>query len=328
MMNPAEKKVIQHYREMKALANGNVVHDLSLSLPAVTRTLRRIGIDDVSSAIGAISASSGDGEEIVKHVISRFASDDMCGDVPRCPACPISGSCRYFSEGPRIKQLPEHDRPRERILAEGGEKLSDAELLAILLRTGRQKKTAVALAQEMLHRYGDLRPLLSSSPAELSATHGIGAAKVAQIKAVWEIVRRMGESPLRKGSTIGRSEDVYNHFRERGRERKKEYFVALLLDSGNRIIKEVEISVGSVDSSIVVPREAFYDAVRESAAAVIFVHNHPSGNSKPSAEDLAVTKRLMETGKIIGIKTLDHIVISDSGYTSMADEGLIESLAQ
>ncbi|OGL47271.1 MAG: hypothetical protein A2W05_09385 [Candidatus Schekmanbacteria bacterium RBG_16_38_10] len=222
-----------------------------------------------------------------------------------------------------MRQLPIADRPREKLLYRGERFLSDAELIAIIIRTGSEKRTALHLAQELIRRFGDLRGLANRSAQELSTIKGIGKAKAAQIKAAFEIATRLITRPLTQGIKVSSGEDIYLNYKERFRYAKREFFIAILLDSGNKIIKDVEVSIGSLTQSIVTPREAFTEAIRESAANIIFVHNHPSGSSKPSDEDIAVTKKLKETADIVGIRMLDHIIVSVDSYASFADEGLL-----
>lgn len=229
----------------------------------------------------------------------------------------------YKIEDQRIMQLRESERPREKLSSEGERRLTDAELLAIVLRTGRQGQSALAMARELLDRFGDLRRLAACSVKELSTIKGIGLAKAAQVKAALELSRRVAETPVRAGMAISMPGQVHDHYCRKLRGEKKEYFYAVLLDSGNRIIKDVQISVGGLSASLVDMRAAFTEAIRESAASVIFIHNHPSGNHSPSQEDIEVTKKLKATSEVIGISILDHLVVSDDGYTSFSDAGLL-----
>lgn len=291
-----------------------------------------MGFEDADRAVDGFVSAGGDDAGMVRAVLARFAAGDgtegaqpMCGDLPRCPECPIARHCRYAAEGPRIRQMPEYERPREKLLTRGAEGMSDGEVVALLLGTGRRGRTALDLARELLHRFRGLRGIFAGSAADLAQIAGIGEAKIAQLKAAYEIHRRIGEEPLRPGSSIGDSAAVYNHFRERVKDRREEHFVIFLLDSGNKVIREIEISLGSLNASVVEPREVFRDAVRESAAAIIAAHNHPSGSTTPSPSDLLLTKRLQEVGRIVGIRLLDHIIVADGGYSSMADDGLLDA---
>jgi len=225
----------------------------------------------------------------------------------------------------RIKDWPAADRPREKLLHGGPAVLSDAELLGLILRTGdsRTCTTALDLARKLLIGFGSLRGLAGASVAELCKTPGIGPAKAAEILAVCELSRRFATTSLLPGERYSSSGEVFRHFHERLRDRKKEVFLTLLLDAKNRVLREILISEGSLNASIVHPREVFVPVVRESAAAVLFVHNHPSGDPTPSREDLELTKRLSEAGALMGVRVLDHIIIGSGRYMSFADQGLI-----
>ncbi len=223
-----------------------------------------------------------------------------------------------------IKQWPEDERPREKLLCKGAEQLSDAELLALVLRTGDAASGTSALdqARNLLSRFGSLRGMAAASSHELQQQKGIGPAKTAELLAVFELARRFAAAPLRPGERYSCSEEVYRHYHERLRDRKKEVFLALLLDAKNRVIREVQVSEGSLTASIVHPREVFAPVVRESAAAVLFVHNHPSGDPTPSREDIELTTRLRQAGELMGVRVLDHIIIGNGDYLSFADRGL------
>jgi DNA repair protein RadC len=222
-----------------------------------------------------------------------------------------------------IKKWPEGERPRERLLTHGAYNLSDAQLLAVILRTGGGGKSAIDLAIEILNSFGSLQGIEDASAAEFSFFKGMGDAKVAQIKAAFELGRRLLEEPVRKGPVFSSSHDVYLYYQQHLKHLKKEEFRCALLDAKNRIFKDCRISEGTLTHSLIHPREAFRFAIKESAASVIFVHNHPSGDSSPSREDKIITDRLVSTGEIIGIKVLDHVIIGNDDYTSMMEKGLI-----
>ena len=225
----------------------------------------------------------------------------------------------------RIKDWPVADRPREKLLHGGPAMLSDAELLALILRTGdsRTTTTALDLARQLLARFDSLRGLAKSTIPELCLIPGIGPAKAAEILAVGELARRFATTSLLPGERFTSSLEVFRHFHERLRDRKKEVFLTLLLDAKNRVLREIQVSEGSLNASIVHPREVFGPVVRESAAAVLFVHNHPSGDPTPSREDLELTTRLREAGTLMGVRVLDHIIIGSDRYMSFADQGLM-----
>jgi DNA repair protein RadC len=203
----------------------------------------------------------------------------------------------------------------------GPEALSDAHLLAILLRTGRRDSSAVQVAIELLNRMGGLGGLAACGTEELCAIPGVGPAKAAQLKAALALGRRSLAVPLSTGRRISSSADLYKHFHPLLRDVKHELFKVVLLDAKNAVIKEATVSEGSLTLSLVHPREVFALAVRESAAAVIVLHNHPSGDPTPSAEDRGLTHRLVEAGRLLGIRVLDHVIIGDGRYVSFADEG-------
>jgi DNA repair protein RadC len=225
----------------------------------------------------------------------------------------------------RIKDWPVADRPREKLLHGGPAMLSDAELLALILRTGdsRTATTALDLARQLLTRFDSLRGLAKSTIPELCLIPGIGPAKAAEILAVGELSRRFATTTLLPGERFTSSLEVFRHFHERLRDRKKEVFLTLLLDAKNRVLREIQVSEGSLNASIVHPREVFGPVVRESAAAVLFVHNHPSGDPTPSREDLELTTRLRDAGTLMGVRVLDHIIIGSDRYMSFADQGLM-----
>ncbi len=225
-----------------------------------------------------------------------------------------------------IKEWPEDERPREKLLKFGVEKLSEAELLAIILRTGdfASHQSALDMGRVLIIRFGTLRGMVQASVAEICDVSGIGPAKAASLKAAFHLATKLSQETLRIGADrYTDPAQVFEFYRYRYREQRKEYFLAMLLDGKNRILREVQISEGSLNQSIVHPREVFMPAVRESAAAIILVHNHPTGDPTPSREDLAITRRLREAGEIMGIKVLDHIIIGDEQFTSFVSQGLM-----
>ncbi|MEA4922589.1 MAG: DNA repair protein RadC [Eubacteriaceae bacterium] len=223
-----------------------------------------------------------------------------------------------------MRDMPASERPREKMANCGSEALSNGELLAILIRTGTKEKTAVRLADDLLAMDRDgIIYLAECSLEELSAVKGIGPAKACQIKAAVELGRRIATVPRREREKVASTEDVVSIYMEKMRYYKKEFFNTLLLSAKGEIISEENIAIGDLCSSIVHPRESFTSAVKKSAAAVIFIHNHPSGDPAPSSEDVEVTKRLCEAGEILGIRVLDHIIIGDGRYTSFKAKGLI-----
>ena len=222
-----------------------------------------------------------------------------------------------------IHDLPISERPRERLQKFGVEALSAQEILALILGRGIAGESVMVTAQRLLSQFGSLKGIAGATVEELAQVKGIGVAKASQIKAAFELANRLesysesGDRPL-----VKTPDDVTGLVQGRLRGKKKEYFLALLLDTRNKLIRMAEISVGSLDGSIVHPREVFKEAVSASAASVIFVHNHPSGDTEASEDDIKLTKRLAEAGEIMGIDVLDHIIIGGKKYLSLKREGL------
>lgn len=222
-----------------------------------------------------------------------------------------------------VKDWPDEERPRERLVKYGVEYLTDAELLGIILVKGYQGKTSVEVAKEILSETKGLRKLDSLSFSEMSSIKGIGLAKYAQIKAALEIGKRLLRENSYPKKKIHNASDLFNYYGPSMRDLKKEIFKIVLLDVKNKIIRDIDVSVGSLTESIVHPREVLRDIIKESAASVIFLHNHPSGESNPSRNDLEITERLVEACELIGVRVLDHIIIGDGNFTSFAQEGLL-----
>ncbi len=213
------------------------------------------------------------------------------------------------------------ERPRERLIRDGPYALSDSQLLAIILQTGRPDTTAVQVSMELLQRSNGLSGLSNRGVEELCSIPGIGRAKAAQIQAAIELGKRVLSTPLTRGIRIGASHDLFQHYYPLLRDLRYEVFKVILLDARHCVIRDSTVSKGSLTLSIVHPREVFNLAVRASAAAVIFLHNHPSGDPFPSDEDRTLTKRLVDAGNILGIRVLDHLIIGDGKYVSFADQG-------
>jgi DNA repair protein RadC len=222
-----------------------------------------------------------------------------------------------------VHDLPRSERPRERLLKLGSEALSAQEILALILGRGIKGESVIEISQKLLSRFGNLKAVANASVEELTQTKGIGPAKAAQIKAALELSKRLeadaGEGPK---PMLKSPEDVVAVVRSQLKGKKKEHFLVLCLDTRNRLINCKPVSIGSLDTSIVHPREVFKEAVSSSAASVIFVHNHPSGDPEPSKEDVELTKRLAKAGEIIGIDVLDHIIVCDKSYVSLKAKNL------
>ncbi|MBU2608925.1 MAG: DNA repair protein RadC [Chloroflexi bacterium] len=219
--------------------------------------------------------------------------------------------------------MPLSERPRERLQKYGAEALSAQEILAVILGRGVAGESVMVTGQRLLSQFGTLKGIAGASVEELSQIKGIGLAKAAQIKAAFELANRLdGYSETGKKPVVKTPEDVVALLKGRLKDKKKEYFVVLLLDTRNQLIKASEVSVGSLDASIVHPREVFKEAIAGSAASVILAHNHPSGDPTASEDDISLTKRLAEAGEIMGIDVLDHVIIGDDNFLSLKREGL------
>jgi DNA repair protein RadC len=222
----------------------------------------------------------------------------------------------------KILDMQKEERPRERLLKNGASALSDSELLAIILRTGSKKENVINLSQRILGEY-NIKQLSQINITQLMKVHGIKESKAAQISACFEIARRLESFNGDEKPKISSPEDVYRRLFPRMREQKKELFIELCLDTKNQILKEEVISMGSLNANVVHPREVFKLALTESAAHIIVAHNHPSGDPTPSREDIEITKKLVETGNIMGITVLDHVIIGDGRHFSLKEAGHI-----
>ncbi len=220
-----------------------------------------------------------------------------------------------------IKELPEFERPREKLTKKGARALKKEELLAIILRTGLKGKNAVEVAKDILEKYGD-KKLLDASYEELRNIRGVGPTKAVQILAAIELGSRLFKEKSEKEVYINSLQDVTKET-EHIKENKKENFVVLYLDARNKLIYKETVSIGSLNANLVHPREVFEPAVRNLAAQIILAHNHPSGDAEPSEDDLVITKRLVEAGKIMGIEINDHIIVTKNGFFSFKEKNLI-----
>jgi len=222
-----------------------------------------------------------------------------------------------------IKNWPEDDRPREKLLRKGAGALSPSELLAILLRTGVKGNSAIDLARQMLDKFGTFRNMIHTDALEWKEFKGLGPAKIAQIQAALEIGRRFREDEIRPSKQkISSAKDIVNILMPQMRDLKTEVFKVVYLNSNNRIIDISEAARGTVNQAMPIVREIIHAALQKFAAAIICVHNHPSANILPSPEDKKFTQELSAAGKLMGIKVLDHIIIGDGNYFSFTDEGI------
>lgn len=223
----------------------------------------------------------------------------------------------------KIKDWPEEERPREKLLNRGAQILSDSELLALFIGSGSGGITAVDVAKRLLVEYQSLSGLASAGAAEISRMKGIGPARGARILAAFELARRVEGCPPAKKPRIRTPADVARLFAPKLRDLKRETFHVLLLDSGNRVLRDVAITEGTLNASLVHAREVFKPAIDYLAAGVILLHNHPSGEAEPSNEDCAITRQLVLSGKIMSIPVLDHVIIAGDSYYSFAESNLI-----
>ncbi len=222
-----------------------------------------------------------------------------------------------------INQWPADDRPREKLLTKGPESLTDAELLAIFLRVGVQGKSAVELARELLAEFGSLKALLGADRARFCRINGLGDAKYAQMKAILELARRHFQELLQKGDALTSPELTRAYLSAPLRGHLHEVFACLFLDNRNRVIGFEELFRGTIDGASVYPREVARQALHHNAAAVIFAHNHPSGDPEPSAADRAITERLQQALALFDIRVLDHFIVGDGQPFSFAEHGLL-----
>ncbi|MBC8103460.1 MAG: DNA repair protein RadC [Cytophagales bacterium] len=291
--NPGDSLTLSDYLHLCGLADEN-----DLPAPPPTAPPRQPKPKQVTAATAAASA----------------ASDPALEQVPE--TAPI----RYTV---RIRELPADERPRERLLHYGADALSTSELLAILLRTGTEQRSATGLAEHLLTEFHGIRGVAGATIHELAQIHGIGPAKAAQIKAAIEFGRRLVAASPEERPKIRSPRDIYDLLAPALRDEKREHFVAVLMDTKGGVLRTRTVSVGDLSSSLVHPREVFAEAIRYSAASIIVVHNHPSGDPSPSPEDAAVTRRLVEAGELLGIEVLDHIVLGDGRWVSLKEKGLM-----
>jgi len=223
-----------------------------------------------------------------------------------------------------IKSWAEEDRPREKLSGQGRRALTDAELIAILIGSGSRNETAVELSKRILHHYeNDLNKLGKASISELSKFKGIGEAKAISIIAALEIGRRRGETDVKVPDDVKSSRDAYNIMRRQFLDLNHEEFWIMLIGRSSKVIAKELVSKGGLSGTVADPRVIFHMAIQHQASGIIMIHNHPSGNLKPSREDLSLTKRISDAGNLLDIKVLDHLIITDNGYYSFGDEGVL-----
>ncbi|MDI6776123.1 MAG: DNA repair protein RadC [Syntrophales bacterium] len=263
-------------------------------------------------------------EEIIVRLNIKTAED--CGRI-RDKVKKAVGAGR---ENRPIKEWIREERPREMLIKYGPETLSLSKLLAIILRTGKEGTNAEELAKRLLNKFGTLRAIDSAPLSEIYKINGIGPAKAAQIKSALELGKRLYKEKAEKGQRIKKAEDVMGYVAEYYgpylRDARKEFFSVILLDIKNKPIHNVEISKGSINASIVDPKEIIKETTLRSASSIILVHNHPSGEAEPSSEDIEITNRIIQACNLVGIRVLDHIIIgkNEEDYFSFAKAGLVK----
>ena len=220
-----------------------------------------------------------------------------------------------------ITDWPTAERPREKLMGQGAAALSDAELLAIFLRTGGRGRTAVDLGRELLHASGGLRPLLELPLSRLRSLPGMGAARTAQLLGALELGRRYLAAELQREAALARPEDAGRYLTAKLRHYPQEVFACLFLDNKHRVLACEELFHGTIDGAAVYPREVVRRCLEHNAAALILAHNHPSGVAEPSEADRAITRRLVEATALVDVRVLDHLVIGDAGWVSLAERG-------
>ena len=223
----------------------------------------------------------------------------------------------------KIMELPENERPREKLIRYGAETLSNNELLAIILRTWCKQEGIISLCSRIISECGGLNGLLTASAEEFMKLKGVGNAKATQLLALIEISKRLRGFKSGEEYKITAPKDVAQYLMEDMRYLKKEYLKLIMLNTKNVIISIKDISIGNLNSSIVHPREVFYEAIKKCSASVVICHNHPSGDPTPSKEDINITTRLRECGKLLGIEVLDHIIIGNGTYISLKEKGML-----
>ena len=223
-----------------------------------------------------------------------------------------------------VKELPLDDRPREKLLLRGSQNLSDAELVAILLRTGKKGKSVLEISRELISNEGNLAKLATRTVDSLQKVSGIGKDKAATLEAAFELSRRiLSQAKWFSNQKVTSPQEIAEIFIPMLRDDTKEKFIVVCLNSSNKIIKHETISIGNLNSSVVHPREIFKVAIDCSSASIILIHNHPSGNPEPSNEDIRITKKVVESGKILDIPVFDHLIIAGDTFTSFVEKRLI-----
>ena len=287
---------------------------------------------------GAIARLTGEAVLVIDAMLALFSGAGRrrpdyapccLPNRPLCDQCPVQPLCayhRYTGSQPQpdathMRNLRQENRPREKFERLGPDGLSDAELLAILLRTGSENQSALTVATGLLKRFESLDGVDRATLGDLLEVRGIGPGKAVEIQAAFALGRRLLGRPLARGDAITCGDDVFHRYQMRFHGKDQEECLLLCLDTKKKVIKETRVSIGTLDQSLVHPRDVFKEAIRVSAHSVLFLHNHPSGDPRPSEADMALTRRLVQAGEMLHIRILDHIIIGDETYYSFLDAG-------
>jgi DNA repair protein RadC len=222
-----------------------------------------------------------------------------------------------------MREMPHEERPRERLAQLGAEALRDAELLAVIFRTGIRDQGAVALAERVIHYFGGLRGLARASVDELMQVPGLGSVKAIEVKAALELGKRLAAHTEHDRVRIRSAQDIADYLMIHYKDYETEQFKCVLLNTKNEVLRVVDVSDGGLDATMALPRDVFRQAVRVGAPAVIVTHNHPSGDPEPSRDDISLTRRLGEAASILGLRLLDHVIFGDNRHVSLKDRGLL-----
>lgn len=303
----------------------------------VERFLERLGWLAEGAAPGAangvveVVAESVERSPAVVSILFRVYADGLygrmpdgvCGNPPRCRNCPLTRACRYYNAPPGSRRPVRSASPTERLRSGGAEALSGAELLELVAGGGRVREADRATVRALLERYGSLRRLARASLAELESFAAVGRWPAVRLAASLALGARVAAESRRPGQTMRCGADFHSLYHEELRDLEQEVFLVVLLDQRHRVLREHRVSVGTLTETLVHPREVFAPAIREAAAAVAVVHNHPSGDPAPSREDKEVTARLRRAAEVLGIRLLDHVIVGEGRYTSFVELGLL-----
>lgn len=312
-------------------------------LPGVLRFLARYGLLDSGAEsdvllqsyhqlLERISRSSGEAPGVVAAWIELFACGEyavltqgICSDAPQCGICPLKDDCRYLIAGGKESGSFGQSVASELLLASASNPadLRSSELLAFMLVGEKSGSADVARAEALLKSCDGLRGLFQATPETLRDL-GISGAARARLQALSELCRNWVQERPAQGHTFSCGKDFYDHYHLRLREMKREAFIVVSLNQKNCVISDEHVSIGSLTETLVHPREVFVRAIQDRAAAIVILHNHPSGDPEPSSADKAITKRLASVAKIVGIRLLDHVIIGDGRFTSFVEQGLME----